>query len=232
MQILESSPQQVVVSIPRPDASEVLLTFPLGGGEQDLAPLFSGPLWSAMIWERSVRTMCNFLEKNKNNIKSRKVVELGCGLGVPGLVAGISCEAEKVWLTDREDDLIPLRKAFAVNVAALGEYSGRIEPVDFDWSESVRADVQADVILAVECVSADVYGVESLDWLIAAILMVCRKDADVVLYLCSARRKNDGLDIVIDRLQKLSSVRDILKVDGYSDDTVRDVHLYQVTIRL
>ncbi|KAH9253644.1 hypothetical protein BASA81_008262 [Batrachochytrium salamandrivorans] len=173
------------------------IDFVLGGSEADLAPLFSGSFWSAMIWQRSVDLMCEYIASHVDEFENRVVLELGCGLGVPGITAGLVAHASQVILTDREDDLRQLRRSVEGSPALR-----RFELVNLDWSQTgiphPQVDSRAEVILAVECISADAYGRESLDGLVRAIAKVAR--AGAVLYVCSCRREDtDGLDEVLGR---------------------------------
>ena len=85
---------------------EINFVYGVAGEQAELAPLFSGSIWwSAIIWERSVQTICHFMEENTSLFRHKQVVELGCGLGVPGMVAALTCEASKVFLTDSSEDL-------------------------------------------------------------------------------------------------------------------------------
>jgi predicted nicotinamide N-methyase len=85
MQVIKSSPHSVEVSFARTSNQTITLSFNLVGRQEDLVPLFSsGSLWDSMIWESSVFTMCNFIQFNLDAFRGKNVVELGCGLGLPG----------------------------------------------------------------------------------------------------------------------------------------------------
>jgi predicted nicotinamide N-methyase len=201
MRIVSSSLEALVIAFETSANGEALFTFDLTSDEANLMPLFSGPTWSAIIWERSVLVASKFLESYPALVRGKCVVELGCGLGVPGVVCGLSCGGSRVVLTDRDQDLHFLKKALIAN-SSLRDLE-KITAVPFDWSIEAPMEIasKAQVILAVECVSADVYGRESLDWLVTAIEKVARRGESVNLILCSVRRKDDGLEYVLQLIQ-------------------------------
>ena len=216
MRLKSKSDVQVIVTVNVTEfkADEYDLEFSTRGETSELLPLFSGPIWTAMIWEDSVQVICDFMTKTAESMlafQGKRVVELGCGLGVPGLVAALTCQAEHVYLTDREEDLQVLRRSMSKqNTDLLPILGKRVTLIDYDWAEQPDdLKNQADVILAVECISQDGYGVESLDLLRTAINHVAARCV-VSLYICSARRRDDGLDYVLEKLsQELNLVRPI-----------------------
>jgi predicted nicotinamide N-methyase len=209
--------------------AEVDFHFDVCGRKEELMPLFSGPFWSAIIWERSVQVMCNYMESHRKEFAHKQIVELGCGLGVPGIVAGITCDAAEVFLTDRAEDLKVLENAFKANGELLESgVQCRFHPVAYDWAQSPPTSVKGDVIIAVECVSADVYGQESLMWLINAFQAVAKRKQLVTVYLCSARRKDDGLDEVLNYINtEIAGDEKPLLLQQYC---MGDVELYQASI--
>src|SRR5689334_1411808 len=119
MKVLKSTTEEIIIELStrsgdgREEGTQV--AFDLTGSEQDLSPLFAGPIWNAFLWENSVAVMCAYLEAHRDITIGRTVVELGCCLGVPGMVASLSGGARHVFLTDRNDDLRPLRRALELN---------------------------------------------------------------------------------------------------------------------
>ena len=55
------------------------------------------------VWDCAV-VLARYLEKQAGSLKGKRVIELGCGVGLPGLVA-YSLGAEVVHLTDRYNQL-------------------------------------------------------------------------------------------------------------------------------
>jgi predicted nicotinamide N-methyase len=222
MRIVHSSTKEILVAFASKNGEEVEINFDVTGGESDLAPLFSGPLWSAIIWENSVQVASMFIESNPDLFSNKTVVELGCGLGIPGLCTAITSTPNKVFLTDREEDLKVLKGAHAKNKTGFD----RVEILPYDWSvpapETIRH--RADVLLAIECVSADVYGRESLDWLLSTVRSTSHSGTRLIL--CSARRKDDGLDYVLDKLLGLSTE---VKCHIVVEET--HVELYEVILK-
>lgn len=208
MLVLHQSPRAATVQF-----GDTQIEFVLGGSEADLAPLFSGSFWSAMIWQRSVDLMCAYIASHSDEFENRVVLELGCGLGVPGITAGLVARASRVILTDREEDLRQLRRSVEANAVLLRGF----EIVSLDWGETAvphpQVDSRAEVVLAVECISADAYGRESLDGLVNAVAKVARSGA--VLFVCSCRREAaDGLDEVLARFPQ---GRELVAQDGKAE---------------
>jgi hypothetical protein len=73
---------------------------------------------------------------------------------LPGLTAALVGNAAQVVLTDREEDMRPLRTTWEANQEVLNT----VHLSSFDWNAPTapaKVSHDADVILAVECVSAD-----------------------------------------------------------------------------
>jgi predicted nicotinamide N-methyase len=65
----------------------------------DIEPLFSGAAWAGtVVWPACIY-LANYLCRQRKGLK--RVIELGSGLGVPGIVAGL-LGAESVWLTEQD----------------------------------------------------------------------------------------------------------------------------------
>ena len=83
------------------------------------------------------------------SLRGARVLELGSGLGIPGLAAWAS-GASHVLLTDLEENLPRLREVVVANVAG-----GPVEVLALDWSQPLPAEVamqRFDYVLAADCV--------------------------------------------------------------------------------
>ncbi|KAF7196402.1 Protein N-terminal and lysine N-methyltransferase efm7 [Pseudocercospora fuligena] len=78
----------------------------ISGQNLKLHLIGSSPLWGHLLWQGG-RTVANFLENNQNEyVKSKTVLELGAGAGLPSLICAIN-GAKQVVVTDYPDqDLI------------------------------------------------------------------------------------------------------------------------------
>ncbi|GBG35043.1 Protein N-terminal and lysine N-methyltransferase EFM7 [Hondaea fermentalgiana] len=200
----------------RHDADEIVVL----AAEDEVAPLFSGPSWGTMIWDASL-SMARFLETYTpaatttattstattstatatttatatSETRLGKVVELGACCGLPSLVCAARGASEVV-LTDTPEYEHAMRSAASLNAAALP--GSRIATQALMWSKAnadafVQQHGRADIVLAAECVSTDVYGRQSWEALVDVIVTLVRPGTGRVL-LCSHRRPGDGLD--------------------------------------
>jgi predicted nicotinamide N-methyase len=96
------------------------------------------PYW-ADIWASAIG-LSEFILENKAYLKGKKVLEIGCGIGLPGIVAA-RCGAS-VYMTDYLED--------ALQLAQLNWFSNTNEQGHFelmDWREP-QAHLKADIVLA------------------------------------------------------------------------------------
>ena len=188
-------------------------------------PLFSGESWGSVVWTDAVAVAAEWVAGRMLGVREGQggerealvVVELGAGAGVPTLAGAMALSmstrsrasgAERgrgveAWVTD----VRPWIDAARAAVDASAELSkacrdGWLHVAEFDWNEAPpeRVARKANVVVAVECVSRDVYGEASLVALVKAIDEVRSDSGGAELLLCSRRRPGDGLDDVLVRL--------------------------------
>lgn len=97
------------------------------------------PSW-AVVWPTAVALVDHLLE-HPEAVQDKRVMELGCGLGVAGLYAS-ALGAASVTLTDRE----PFSLHCAMSTAAVNHLP-QVKAAVLDWN-SPLCDLEADVILA------------------------------------------------------------------------------------
>jgi predicted nicotinamide N-methyase len=174
--------------------------FSLAGSQDDLAPLFQGRVWGSLIvWHEAVTLTCDYLLANPGMVRGKRVVELGAGYGLPAWVAALGCGAREAVITDREEEVLAAQCGLELNAPLLAESACKLSAHELRWSSAESKPMgEFDVLLAVECVSLDVYGPASLVALEQQ--LHASSHAGSCLLLCSRRRAGDGLDAFLARL--------------------------------
>lgn len=125
------------------------------------------PYW-ADVWPSAI-ALAQYLMRNKKLVESKNVIELGCGLGLPGMVA--ASLGAKVIMSDYLDEALAFAKLNWEHNLDLPFVSEKI-----DW-RSVDDTKQYDVILA----SDVAYESRSFKPLIAAMKNLLRKDGVILI---------------------------------------------------
>ena len=109
--------------------------------ETALAPLFDGTQWAGTrVWPAAVVALQYLLSlpnhTHHNNNNNKTLLELGCGLGVPGMIWHAATLGSTVILTDK-DELMPQLRANLVTNFSTSTHSsgaGHIAAHSLDWS--------------------------------------------------------------------------------------------------
>jgi hypothetical protein len=164
--------------------------------EDDLAPLFAGAQWAGTrVWHAAI-AMVKYLVENYRNYLTRpdcQLLELGCGLGVPGML----CHAlyhTKTYVTDQESLLSQLRKNIQHNFGDKSDLHAKA----LDWScEAVRDLVLEtgpfDICINCDCVYEPLYG-DSWKRLADVMEELLRVKPTTVMLTCCERRNEDSID--------------------------------------
>mmetsp|Transcript_407 Transcript_407/g.493 ORF Transcript_407/g.493 Transcript_407/m.493 type:complete len:263 (+) Transcript_407:685-1473(+) len=165
---------------------ELSLTFP----EEDIQPVFSGACWAGtVVWPASL-LLCEHIRSDKVQVTAKSVIELGSGIGVPGMTAKF-LGAERVLLTEQD----PLPGLLQKNVDHVFRETypevGQPEVLELDWLE-LNDEMKFDIILVSDCVYQELYGDS---W---KALADCIKKLSIPgrtkTYNSMERRNKDGID--------------------------------------
>ncbi|GAA6031097.1 hypothetical protein JCM8097_004003 [Rhodosporidiobolus ruineniae] len=109
---------------------------------------------SSLVWNAAI-LLADRIACREEEVRGKRVLELGCGLGLPGIVAA-RMGAEKVVLSDYDNLAILADASRAANEALLPPFRERVEVVGHTWGESVapllRSSPTYDLILVADCV--------------------------------------------------------------------------------
>lgn len=196
---------------------------------ENIAPLFSGAEWAGTrVWHAAIRLMEylqeNYLKELKNG---STVLELGCGLGLPGMV---SCNlGADVVLTDQENILSQIEENIQRNFCDQQESTQNktIQAKELFWSrEGVRnlcKDLASssnnnegksdsckflsgfDFVINGDCVFEPLYG-ESWKYLVDAIDELLLMNPKCVVLSSVERRQFDGVDKFIEALEQSQNI--------------------------
>lgn len=216
--------------------------------EDDLAPLFGGCQWAGTrLWGAAVRAIqyltghldgasgLELVSSGSNNNINTTMLELGCGLGVPGMIYHML--GSNVILTDQEDILTQLEKNVLDNfpstsTARVDGSQHYIRAMPLSWSrEGVHSLLEQlhlstdgfDIVLNCDCVFEPLYGKSwhLLNETIDELLKVNPKC--VVVSSMERRGQADGIDLFIDEMKEMEFVGSVEKV--YFDEK-RKVEIY------
>mmetsp|Transcript_7143 Transcript_7143/g.10244 ORF Transcript_7143/g.10244 Transcript_7143/m.10244 type:complete len:301 (-) Transcript_7143:98-1000(-) len=231
--------------------------------EEDLVPLFDGAgwagtrVWSAAIWGLKYIVDTHIIAKDKSIGKlnhndsygtNLSLCELGCGLGVPGMVWHVF--GGNVVLTEQESIMSQLKlnlknnfpQTFISNenVNALdichnaehgnGRKEKRIEAHTLDWSRKNFLSMLRntgysegfDIVINCDCIFEQLYG-KSWERLIEVIDECLRVNPKTLVVTSVERRTGDGIDDFVKQMECSSHVGSVVK--ELIDDN-RNLELY------
>ncbi|GAA5993711.1 hypothetical protein JCM10908_001340 [Rhodotorula pacifica] len=112
--------------------------------------------YAGYVWNAGV-VLADKIAEGEIPVEGKKVLELGCGLGLPGIVAA-RMEADKVVLSDYDDPTALQDTRHAVEEALPPALRGRCTVVGHTWGESIAPILSLchwtsyDLILLADCV--------------------------------------------------------------------------------
>jgi len=205
--------------------------------EESIAPLFDGTQWAGTrVWKAAILGLEYLLRESQKSTGAGmgSLLELGCGLGVPGMVwkqilsrkaqrqQQESCGAgsPRVVLTDR-DPLVPQLRA---NVAANFQDDPSIEAMTLDWSregiasllkhererhmptERTTTAAVFDICLNCDCVYEPLYGRLAWESLADVLSEVALASPATLLVTSLERRNGDNVEGFLERLEASGTV--------------------------
>ena len=202
--------------------------------EADMAPLFAGAQWAGTrVWHAAI-AMVHFLAKEySNKLPTATLLELGCGLGVPGMLCHslYGCET---YLTDQESIVSQLvhniQHNFGSNsadefAAATGAEKSAIHALPLTWSKEdhLLHDIDFSIVINCDCIYEPLYG-ESYKALAQVLETLLKRNPDALVLTSVERRTADGVDKFVECMRASPFVTAVTKV--WSDDDFK-LEIYQ-----
>ena len=209
--------------------------------EDDIAPIFDGSRWAGTrLWGAAIRGIQyitghldpkpDFMEHLSSNPGKRiSMLELGCGLGVPGMVYHLL--GGNVVLTDQANILSQLEKNVRQNFP-LQQDDHTIKAMPLSWSKDGiselleklnRSDVGFDVVLNCDCVFEPLYG-KSWILLNETINKLLRVNPLCVVVTSVERRQGDEIDSFLEQMKGMEYVKDVEKV--WEEEKDKHIQIY------
>ncbi|XP_013889911.1 protein N-lysine methyltransferase METTL21A isoform X2 [Austrofundulus limnaeus] len=166
---------------------------------------------AAVVWDAAV-VMCMYLELGKVELKGKRVIELGAGTGLVGIVAALL--GAHVTITDREPALDFLSANVEANLTPAPQ-----QPVvvsELTWGVALERYPAGgfDLVLGADII----YLEDTFPSLIRTLEHLC-SDATAVLLACKIRYERDT--------NFLSMLKRGFHVEEVHYDQERDIHLYR-----
>ncbi|CAB9512733.1 Putative methyltransferase [Seminavis robusta] len=222
---------ETAIEIDWPSSSQTL-TLSTCMEPDDIAPMFDGTQWAGTrVWRSSI-VATQYLLAHHHEQSDQTLLELGCGLGVPGMILH-ALRGWKVVLTDKD----PLPKQLENNSKTnFGEevYGAQIQAHELDWSRDGVQELmkkqyfssqQFDFVVNCDCVYEPLYG-ESWKLLVETMDELLRINPQTVMITSLERRKADGVDKFLKALEQSDHISKVERLDFETDWP--EVQLYRV----
>lgn len=199
--------------------------------EQAMAPLFHGTQWAGTRLWRAAVVGLQYLLNDETPIdwkKTPKIVELGCGLGVPGMIIAMSRQC-KVVLTDQDDLLSQLETNRNTLLETRPNLSLEVEALD--WSAKEVAKLidhhgAFDVVFNCDCIFEPLYG-DSWKHLADCQEAFLKKSSTTFMLTVVERRSFDGIEKYLERMNSSPLVERVEKL-SLSFDAPSEVEVYRI----
>ncbi|KAF6722255.1 Protein N-lysine methyltransferase METTL21A [Oryzias melastigma] len=170
---------------------------------------------AAVVWDAAV-VMCMYLELGKVELKGKRVIELGAGTGLVGIVTALL--GAQVTITDRAPALDFLSANVKANLPPDSQDSAVVS--ELTWGEGLEHYPAGgfDLILGADIV----YLEDTFASLLRTLLHLCH-DSTVVLLSCKIRYERDT--------RFLGMLEEVFVVEEVHFDQERDIHVYKASKR-
>ncbi|XP_077997737.1 protein N-lysine methyltransferase METTL21A-like [Glandiceps talaboti] len=173
---------------------------------------------AAVVWDAAI-VLCDYLEKSvkksKLNLSNQRLIELGAGTGLVGMVAALL--GADVIVTDRQMALKQLQENINRNLKPTGDSSEiRINVQELDWGQNLEDYAEPfDIILGADII----YIKETFPDLLKTLIHLsdCKT---LVLLSCRIRYEKDS--------DFIESLKDHFSVTKIFYDAATDVRIYKV----
>ena len=233
--------------------------------EDSISPLFSGTEWAGTrVWNSALEGV-NYLVDKEIFDKVRKtkrrssgglttredfgvnVIELGAGLAVPGLTAGVMNEEYEKLHPQAKDwcvvvsDMETITKQMEGNVKSNFGEGAKVIAKTLDWSVAglneligsipdevkslqINGEIIFDVILSTDCVYAPLYG-KSYIPLSETIIHMMTINPNAISVNVVERRNQDEVEIFVDLMEKSGVVwkSETVSIDKYSFEKSKEM---------
>ncbi|CAM5168930.1 unnamed protein product [Eretmochelys imbricata] len=169
---------------------------------------------AAPVWEAAL-TLCKYFEKQKLNFRGKKVIELGAGTGIVGILATLL--GGDVTITDLPLALEQIQENVQKNVPA--EHSARAKVCALSWGLDHKEFLRDyDFILGADIV----YLKDTYPLLIKTLQHLCGPHSTI--YLSSKMRQEHSTDVFYEALLPLHFTSEL----AYRDEN-ENINIYRVT---
>ena len=228
---------EIGVKVTWPEVRELTISTILE--EAEIAPMFHGTQWAGTrVWRAAVVALqylllfqdnpCRLERRERLALTERitaigpetQILELGCGLGIPGILLHEITKASVV-VSDMDslvDQLkINLEKNFPTNLPD----SERLQAHALDWSEKGVEDLLKncdrtgkgfDIVLNCDCVYEPLYGRDAWVALVACQKALIKANPQTILMTSLERRTADGVENYLEAMRAVARVVEKIKV--------------------
>uniref|UniRef100_UPI00398EAD7D EEF1A lysine methyltransferase 3-like n=1 Tax=Pristiophorus japonicus TaxID=55135 RepID=UPI00398EAD7D len=166
--------------LPSPNICEKKFEF--CGHLLNISRYFGGNLgFAASIWE-SALVLCQYFEQEKIDFSGRKVIELGSGTGIVGILAVLL--GGDVTMTDQENALSQIEHNVSTNIPSASRHRSKV--CALSWGKDhMKFPTDYDVILGSDIVYA------SLAYPLLLKTLLHLSNEPTIIYLCSKLREGN-----------------------------------------
>ncbi|XP_061642272.1 EEF1A lysine methyltransferase 3-like isoform X1 [Phyllopteryx taeniolatus] len=191
----------------------------LMGQELKITQLFGANLGvAAPVWE-SAQQLCQYFEEQHVELRGRRVIELGAGTGVVGILA--ACLGADVTLTDLPVTLPQLEANVCANMPSSGWPSAPPTVLPLSWGEDhMKFPSDWDLVLGADIV----YLPETYPLLVDTLAHLCKNKA--VVYLSSKMRKEHEAPSFFEEHLSMRFCVQLM----HRDDN-QNIHIYRASLR-